>query len=461
MTSVLWIKGLCLAVMIVMASSVSAIAQQGNIRIEREKGIMIPLPRPAQSVMVSSPDIAGVEVKTPTRIYVFGMRVGQTSLYVLDQEGNTMYSRTVEVTHNLSGLVSAVQSVLPNVKVRFRSIDRGLVMEGESPSPREAQVLQQLAASYLAEGEQLIDMTTVQQSDQVTLRVRIAEVARSELQNFGINLQSLLTDGNILFGVATGRNFFNQMGQRITDGTNYGMFGQYSDANFTIDGFIDLLERDGLVNVLAEPNLTARSGTTANFLAGGEIPIPVQGEDGAVSITYREFGVGLDFTPNVISRDRIQLDVAPEVSSISSIGAVQQNNFDIPSFSTRRASTSVELANGESLVIAGLLQNTLDESISQLPWIGDIPILGALFRSTSYQEDETELMIGVTPYVVRSAPETEIALPTDGFKPASLMERVLYGKMYRNPPTHGALEQSLELLGNAPRLHGDIGFEME
>lgn len=431
-------------------------APEKRISLEIKKGEVIRLPRPAASIMIADPEIADIEVKSPSLLYLYGKRVGETTLYALDDQEQDVMSVVVTVTHNLSSLKKTIRGLFPDHKLRFRSVDGAMVVEGTASSPDEAQKVQQIASSYLQEGENLLNMMSVTGSDQVMLRVRIAEVARSELKEFGINLESILNSGSFVFGVATGRDFIDDTtGAFVQNATTDSIFVNYEGRRGDINGVIDALEDEGMVSILAEPNLTALSGQPASFLAGGEFPIPVVGEESSVTIDYREFGVSLRFTPTVLSKERIMLTVAPEVSTLTQVGSIQANGFDIPSLSTRRAETSVELGSGQSFAIAGLLQHDITNEISKYPGLGDVPILGALFRSTSFRNEETELVIIVTPYIVKGVNEAQLATPVDGLKPATDMQRVLLGKLYDDTQPAG------ERPSGTPVAKGNIGFVLE
>lgn len=436
-----------------------------SISVEMRKGQIIQLPRPAASVLIADPEIADVQVKSPTLLYVFGRQSGETTLYAMDDRENSILAVNVIVTHNLSGLRRAIKSALPGLDISLRSFDGGIVMEGHVSSPAEAADVHTLVNSYLGANQSVLNRLIVDGSDQVLLRVRVAEVARSELKQFGIHMENLFNAGSFAFGVATGRDLVNAA---------TGMIGRVGDANSvyvdatrgsaSFNGVIDALEQEGFVTILAEPTLVAKSGETANFLAGGEFPIPVSSNNGEVTIEFREFGVGLDFSPTVLSDKRINLHVAPEVSVLSQNGAVILNGFSVPALSTRRADTTVELASGQSFAIAGLLQNDTGNEFDKFPGLGEIPILGALFRSSRFERNETELVIVVTPYVVRGVPEEEIQTPLDGFVPPSDAERLLLGKLYHEYDHVAGQSDSIAKLvqdESLPRLHGPVGFVVE
>ncbi len=454
---------LCLLVVWSMILALPANAAPTQIQLESGKGQIIRLPRPAEYVFIANPDIANVEVRSPTFLYVFGKAVGDTNLYALDAQGREMVSSTVMVTHNLSRLAQTITDIIPEADIEFTSTNGSLVLKGTVASPEEADRISRLAASFIGDDE-LINMLDIKASNQVMLRVRVAEVARTELKEFGIHLDSLFNAGNFVFGIANGRSFVNDVTGLVTRREGDGnLFMGNRMGNWDVNGVLDALAEEGLVNILAEPSLTAISGKRASFLAGGEFPIPVALEDDRISIEFREFGVRLSFEPTVMSSNRIGLYVQPEVSALSEIGAVELNNFNIPALSTRRAETTVELASGQSFAIAGLLQSQSSNDISKFPGLGDLPVLGALFTSTRFQRSETELVVIVTPYIVRGVPESELATPTDGYTAPTDIERLLFGRLHSAHKTHGDFTNAgvPAVMKDAPKLHGDVGFIIE
>ena len=283
--------------------------------------------------------------------------------------------------------------------------NNSLVLGGAvSDAATTAQVMQ--VANQLSGGKQIINMMQIKSGQQVMLRVRIGEVQRGALDQLGLSAQGVV-------GAVTGLFYSNKM--------------------YDVSTRLDFLSQNGLMKILAEPNLTAMSGEKATFLAGGEFPIPVPQKGGdAITVEYKKFGVGIEFTPTVLAQNRIRLAVEPEVSEISK-SSVKFGGAKIPGISTRRAKTTVELAPGESFMIAGLISDNVRDVSDEWPVLGDIPVLGALFRSTAFKRNETELVIAVTPYLVDPVPAQDIKLPTDKFKPASIMEQYFFGAIAHKP----------------------------
>jgi pilus assembly protein CpaC len=296
-------------------------------------------------------------------------------------------------------------------------------------SPTDVEEAQRLVQAYVGEGTQVVSRLRSATPLQVNLKVRIAEVNRSLLKSVGMNLLTNDTTSGFQFGIGQGSAIDPASGAVTIPKIGSVLKGAGNLFGVDIIGALNLAEVDGLVTTLAEPNLTALSGETASFLAGGEFPIPVSQALGSISIEYKQYGVGLAFTPIVLADGRISMRVRPEVSELSAEGSIKLNGYDVPALVTRRAETTVELGSGQSFMLAGLLQNRNNNSVQKAPFLGDLPILGALFRSTSFRRQETELVIIVTPYLVRPV-SSHMALPTDGFRATSDPVRVLEGQSY-------------------------------
>jgi pilus assembly protein CpaC len=321
------------------------------------------------------------------------------------------------------------------------------VLNGTVASPEDAAQAQQLVTTLLNPGKKAGDALDIVPINrlrtatplQVTLKVRIAEVSRSLLKQIGVNLLASDATSGFQFGIGKGGGInlppVGCVAEECTPArvirSPIGTTLSASGMLFGLDilSSLDLAEVDGLVTTLAEPNLTALSGETASFLAGGEFPIPISQSLGSISIEYKQYGVGLAFTPIVLADGRISMRVRPEVSELSNEGSVTLNNFTVPALTTRRAETTVELGSGQSFMIAGLLRNSATNDIEKAPFLGDLPILGALFRSTRFRRSETELVIVVTPYLVRPV-SNQLALPTDGLRMPSDPVRVIEGQTY-------------------------------
>lgn len=443
----------------------------GTIFLENSRGVLIRLTRPAETVFVANPRIADIQIKSPRLIYVLAKTPGETTLIAVDENEQVLTNRRLKVSHNLSRLRASIKSFLPNEDVRIRSIGSSIIVSGSVETAADAAEIRRLAEQLVNKPTNVILRVGVNEPTQVQLRVRIAEVSRDVLKQFGINWDAVLNVGSFVFGLANGNPVNATGGSPPTflggadgaawtsrnSGTN-SLFGLYKGTSIDINGLIDALNNEGFVTVLAQPNLTALSGKPATFLAGGEFPIVVPGDNNQVAVEFKQFGVSLAFTPTLIGKDRISLYVNPEVSQLSSAGAVQISGFSIPALTTRRTETTVELANGQSFAIAGLLQNNIRHNIDKFPGLGDIPLLGALFRSNRFQRNETELVIIVTPYIVKPTSGPMLASPTDGLTPPSDKDRILHGRLYRPTPRSGE-KGPAPLARRQPR--GSMGFVLD
>ncbi len=424
-----------------------------SFEIEVNKGVLVRLPQPASAVFVANPEFADIAVKSPTLVYVMGKRTGVTSLFAVDGSDRVLADVTLVVSHNLSDIRSSFRTLLPDTQVEALSVPGGLLLTGLVNSAREAEEAQRIGVRFLAENEALINQILVVGPNQVNLRVRIAEVSRNVLKRLGFNFDILGTVGNFAFGLATGAPIASIVGTSSNLVT-----ASFSGGNLDANAVIDALEDEGLVTLLAEPNLTALSGETASFLAGGEFPVPIAQEDNRITVEFKEFGVSLAFTPTIVTQDRISLKVLPEVSALSSSGAVTINGLNIPALTTRRANTTVELGSGQSFAIAGLLQADSKQTVNEFPGLADIPILGALFRSTDFNRSETELVIIVTPYLVRPVSTAAFSVPTDGFEIPDDYDRIVKGETRRQVqnPT-----QRTPQTNDFDGPHGPAGFELD
>ena len=426
-----------------------------QINLETDKGVLIRLDRPASTVFVANPEIADIQVKSPRLIYLFAKKPGETTLYAVDQAERVLANRRILVTHNLSRLDRALKNLLPDANIKLISVDTSLVLSGLVATATEAEDARRLAQNMIQENGEVILRLGVTAPNQVHLRVRVAEVSRAVIKQFGINWSTLFKTGGFAIGLATG-NFLGAAAA-VTNGSNT-ITSSFKSNQLDLNGLIDALDDEGLITVLAEPNLTALSGKTATFLAGGEFPIVVASGDGRISVEFKQFGVSLSFTPTIIGPDRISLEVAPEVSQLSTAGAVKLSGFSIPSLTTRRARTTVELSSGQSFAIAGLLQNNVNHSIDKFPGLGEIPMLGALFRSDTFKRNESELVIIVTPYIVRPVSAARMAAPTDGLVAPTDRDRILHGRMYRPTLQRGPRAPRAEDGGG---LSGPAGFILD
>jgi pilus assembly protein CpaC len=399
-----------------------------TLTLSKNTGTLVRLSEPMSDVFVANEGIADVQVRSSTQLYIFGKGAGETTIYATSKSGRVVYAANVRVGNNLGSVGEMLHMAMPDATIQATPMNNLVLLTGTVANPDDVAEATRLTQAYVGDGTQVLSRLRSATPLQVMLKVRIAEINRSMLKKVGVNLMG---SGGTSFGIGQGnpgkliggKPAFNFAGA----GTSLGLAGKILGVDLL--GTLDLMQNDGFVTTLAEPTLTALSGETASFLAGGEFPIPVSQAIGAVTIEYKQYGVGLAFTPVVLADGRISMRVRPEVSEISDAGSVTLNGFVVPALTTRRAETTVELGSGQSFMLAGLLQNRNNNSISKAPFLGDLPILGALFRSTSYQRNETELVIIVTPYLVRPV-SGQLATPGQGYRAPNDADMFLGGQVF-------------------------------
>src|SRR5436305_1623427 len=443
------------------AARVAQVPPKGPpILLEAGKGTLIRLPRPAGTVFIANPEVADVQVKSPSLIYVNAKTTGETVLYAVDADDNVLLNAPIRVEHDVSRLRESLHALIPGENVAAESVDGSLVLKGNVSTALRAEKANALATSIAKEAKGKVgNQLSVATPNQVNLRVKIAEVDRTVLKAFGVNWSKSV--GNTQFNTSnpvTG----GQIASRNTITFGFGAPGSRIEAQ------VDALAQEGLLTILAEPNLTATNGQPASFLAGGEFPVPVAGSaaNGIATITvaFKEFGIRLDFTPTIMDAQHVSLRVRPEVSELTNTGAVSvpitaNNTVTIPALTVRRAETTLELGSGESFALGGLLSHSLEQDISKVPGLGDIPILGQLFRSSRFQKGETELVIIVTPYLVKPAPTVaSLQSPTDGFVTPHDVQTIINGATYRQTLPAG---EKVRVAPGAQGLVGPVGFRLD
>ena len=438
----------------------SVTAPRSEIVLSIGKGELVTVPGTMSDVFVANDQIADVQVKSQRQLYVFGKSGGETTVYASNAAGDTVWSATVRVGSNISSIDQMLNLAMPEAHISVATMGTNTVLlTGTVAAPEDAAEAERLVTAFVGKDTNVIYRLRTATPLQVNLKVRFAEVSKSLVRKLGVNLTSIDSSSGFQFGLGQGRagwipnfnpNTATGVGSnpkvsgicldptdatktvactgtsinQIVGGTTFGGVGKL--LGLDIGSALDLAETDGLVTTLAEPNLTALSGETAEFLAGGEFPIPLSQGLGTTTIEYKKYGVSLAYTPTVLANGRISMRVRPEVSQLSSDGAIVLNGFQVPALTVRRAETTIELGSGQSFMIAGLLNNNAQNSIQKAPGLGDLPILGNLFKSTSFQKGETELVIVVTPYLVKPIDnEADIHLPTDGFQTANGAEQLL------------------------------------
>ena len=442
-----------------------------TLTLSQNTGTLVRLSAPMTDVFVANDSIADIQVRSSTQLYVFGKSSGETTVYATDRSGRVVYAANVRVGNNAGSVGEMLRLAMPESSIQATPMNNLVLLTGTVAQPQDVEEAQRLVQAYVGSGTQVVSRIRSATPLQVTLRVKIAEVNRTLLKEVGMNLLSLSDNtGGFNFGISSGGSnnpITVTPGEdgapstvSIAQATGSVLFGSGKLFGVDLLGALKLAETDGMVTTLAEPTLTALSGETSSFLAGGEFPVPISQSLGAVTIEYKQYGVGLAFTPIVLADGRISLRVRPEVSEMSNEGSIRLNGFEVPALVTRRAETTVELGSGQSMMIAGLLRNANTNSIDKAPFLGDLPILGALFRSTRYRRAETELVIIVTPYLVRPV-SNQLALPTDGYRSPTAGQMVIEGQSFKGQSgPRPAPASAAPALGGAAATTASPGFKL-
>lgn len=390
------------ACLLLLGMSVASLAQAvADLNVPVGGAKLLALSKPAKTVFVGNPAVATVKAPTSSKIFVTGIGAGTTTLIALGDGGNVILRRNIVVSQNSDSLSQVLKSRFPDADIRVQPGPGSLLLSGEVESLTEYQAVNTTAQQFLSEGDELINHVDIATPTQVTLRVRIAEVSRTLNEAFGINWSAVVNKSSYTLGVFDGRSFLDSNGSYQSGGSgNYLFSNNRPNGPVDLNAVIDALSKDDTFTILAEPNLTAVSGESASFLAGGEFPVPTANADN-VSVTFKPFGISLAFTPAVMPNGRIRLRVQPEISELSTSASVTAGGFEVPSTQVRRLDTTVEVVDGQSFAIGGLLQNNYSDSLRKLPGLGNIPVLGRLFTSNNYRRNETELVVVVTPEIVK------------------------------------------------------------
>jgi pilus assembly protein CpaC len=404
----------------------------GTFAVPLNRSQLLQLDRAFSEVSIGNPDIASVVPLTTQMVYVFGQDLGSTNMTFLGDDGQVLAVVDLVVSYDIEGLKERIHQLVPGENIQIRPAGRSIVLSGQVTDP--ARLANALAVAEQFAPQSVTNLMQVAGSQQVMLEVRFAEINRQAAKDIGVNIEAILAGSDVGVSLLTGVGV-----NPLAFGLG-AISGQAGD--FSFDGVFDALEEKGLVRVLAEPNLVVLSGDTADFLAGGEFPIPVAqsatGGGTVITIEFKEFGVGLAFTPTVLGDRLINLVLRSEVSAIDPSTTVVTSGITVPGLSVRRTGTTVELHDGQSFAIAGLLQDDFRTRIQQFPWIGDVPVLGSLFRSTGYQRKQTELVVIVTPRLVQPVAADSLRSPTDFSRMPSERDLFLKGRPEGSPRTNPA-----------------------
>jgi pilus assembly protein CpaC len=411
------------------------------------RSVVINLAEEAADVLVSNPEIADAVLRTPRRIFVIGNTAGQSRLVLFSRSGRELASFDLRVEKDTSDLTRIIRKLIPGTRIHAESINGSVVLSGSAKSTLEAQQAADIAAKF--EGSEsaskVVNLIAVEGKDQVHLKVTVAEVERSIIKQLGVQFSGSIGTGNFTPFLQNLPNFTvnpNVVNQAVA-GT------QFASGATSITAQIEALQRDGVIRTLAEPTLTAISGENASFLAGGEFPIPISQDDGEVTVEFKKFGVGLDFTPVVLSGGRISLRVKTEVSELSNDGAVSFSNITISALKVRRAESTMELPSGGTLVMAGLLKESYQQAIEGIPGLMQIPILGSLFKSRDFLRKQSELVVFVTPYVVQPVAASKLQRPDKNLMVPTDAETIFLNRVNKIFSPSGTAEGTY---------HGQVGF---
>jgi pilus assembly protein CpaC len=419
------------------------------------KSIVIDLPRDIKDVLVADPKIANAVIRSAQRAYIIGAAVGQTNIVFFDSAGQQIAAYDIAVKRDLNGVRGALKQVMPNADIQVDGLGDGVVLTGTASSPIEAQQAGDLAARLVGGTDKVVNQIAVRGRDQVMLKVTVAEVQRSIIKQLGIDLNGSMSYGTSVVQFNNTNPFTANNSPLVPGNAITGSFGAAPSVQATIRA----MESAGVVRTLAEPNLTAISGESATFISGGEFPIPAgvtcQPTPGGgigqctQTVAFKKFGISLNFTPIVLTEGRISLRVMTEVSEISADNALTggTGGTTIPSIKTRRAETTLEIPSGGSMAMAGLIQEQTKQAINGLPGLAQLPVLGSLFRSRDYVDRQTELMVLVTPYVVRAVALKDLSRPDDGFASASDPQADLLGSISRIYGVPGRVEPARNYRG--------------
>src|SRR3982075_289412 len=412
------------------------------------KSVVVDFPRDVKDVLVADPKIANAVVRSAQRAYIIGAAVGQTNIVFFDSEGKPVAAYDIAVKRDLNGVRAALKQTLPYSGIQIEGVGDGVMLTGSVSSPIEAQQAGDLAARLVGGADKVVNSIAVRGRDQVMLKVTVAEVRRDIVKQMGVDLSASMNSGTTIVKF-NNTNPFTANGTPLVPGNGLGTsFGSMPSVQATLRA----METAGVVRTLAEPNLTAISGESATFISGGEFPIPTgvscqtttTGTIGQCvqTVSFKKFGISLNFTPVVLTEGRISLRVMTEVSEVSTENALLggAGGTTIPSIKTRRAETTLEIPSGGSVAMAGLIQEQTKQAINGMPGIDSLPIFGALFRSQDFINNQTELMVIVTPYIVRAVAQKELSRPDDGFAPASDSQSTLLAQINRIYGVAGRIE---------------------
>ncbi len=437
------------------------------VKIGLGKSMVLELPTPVRDVLVSNPKLMDAVVHTSNRIYLIGLKIGQANAFFFDRNGKQILTLEVSVEQDMAPVMKLLKRLIPGSNIRLESVNNNVVMTGSVRTPADSNRASDIVGRFIAKdgaekegATRVVNMLAVEAREQVMLKVQVVEMNREIIKQLGVNLSAVAKAGNTTFSLLSNTPF-SALGKDVIAGgflpdgaySANGLGVRSTSGNLQTSSILKAMERNGMTRTLAEPNLTAISGETAKFHVGGEFPIPVATDNNTISVEWKKFGVLVNFTPVVLSEGRISLQIKSEVSEISQEGAIQIGGITLPAIAVRNAESTVEMPSGGSLMMAGLISEKTRQAVNGLPGLKNLPVLGTLFRSRDYVKQETELVILVSPYIVKPVSNRKLVTPDVGYAEASDGKANLLGHFNRVYGRRGRLPRG--------RQHGDYGFIVE
>ena len=457
---------------ILRISSMDAKKGPKYVKIGLGKSMVLELPRPVRDVLVSNPKLMDAVVHTSNRVYLIGLKVGQANAFFFDRDGKQILTLEVSVEQDMEPVKRLLSRLIPGSNINLESINDNVIMTGSVRTPAQSNRASDIVGRFIAKGgkekegaKRVVNMLAVEAREQVMLKVQVVEMNREIIKQLGVDLNAAANIGGTTFTLLS-RTPFSALGKELFDSANVagvggtssfftpnGATARFGGGNTRLSSLLKAMERNGMTRILAEPNLTAISGETAKFHAGGEFPIPVSSEDNKISVEWKKFGVLLNFTPVVLSEGRISLQIKSEVSELSQEGSIEIGGLTLPGIATRNAESTVELPSGGSLMMAGLISTKTRQAVNGMPGLKNLPVLGSLFRSRDFVKQESELTILVTPYIVKPVSARKLKSADIGYAEASDAKANLLGHLNRIYGRRGRMPRGRE--------HGDYGFIVE
>ena len=431
-----------------------------QITMGQGKAVMVELPQDSTDVIVSHTETIDATVHTARRITIYAKKDGAANVFFMGRDGRQLLVLDVAIKRDYSDLTQMYRRLMPNARINVSASGEGVVLSGNVTQPQDATRAEEIAKQYV-KNSPVVNLLTVSEREQVLLKVTVAEIQREAIRRIGVDLPGAVVNSGAFTFAKVIQNGFPVTGAgavagallpNVNSGSAFQSTAGWANGN-SVTTLIQAFERQGLARTLAEPTLTAISGETAKFLAGGEFPIPIAAQNNTITVSWKTFGVNVAFTPFVLNEGRINLKVSAEVSELTSAGAVQSAGISIQGLSVRRAETTVEMASGSALAIAGLLSDQTRQGVEGVPELRSLPVLGALFRSKDFRTNQSELVILVQPIIVRPNEPGNFGRPDDGFAPADNLRGLFLGHLHRTYTHSARISPNI--------VNGELGFVVD